>query len=190
MRRPDAIRTDQPPGLKAITAGARFAAGSSSTQMTRPARVGSGARGVLCEEQQADLRAGVRPASAVFRCADRAIIRQVGFARTTRLCISFHGTQFISSGPWSLKFLYAIRKAVHNQPLHFTPAQNYVKSPQAPCRQLERRRHLDLLPRRQRPAQRVLVTPRMLGDAEAHGLLMALAADDHYIARLGQPDRM
>ena len=42
--------------------------------------------------------------------------------------------------------------------------------------------------RRQRPAQRILVAPWMLVNAEAHGLLVALAADNDHVARLGQPD--
>ena len=57
-----------------------------------------------------------------------------------------------------------------------------------PRRQLERRRTHDPIPRLQRPAQRVLVTPRMLGGAEAHGLLVALAADDHHVTRAGYAD--
>jgi len=65
----------------------------------RPARAESGARGVLCGEHQADRQAGDGQAAAVFGCADRATIRQVGFACTTRLRISFHGTQSTSSGP-------------------------------------------------------------------------------------------
>ena len=102
--------------------------------------------------------------------------------------------QVVYQFPWNLVYILgthgpshsltpSVKQSVINL-YNSTPPSNYVKSDLRPRRQLEWRRAVGPIPRLQRPAQRVLVTPRMLGDAEAHGLFVALAADDHHVARV------